>query len=225
MMYNLDIENFADKTALLNGGFLMALTRKVLRGILEAFKAEGGDVEQAMDSILSEHGATIRDYKTRLEKFDDIDLEALKSDKEALKGIRDKLGNTSLDDLLSEHTRLADTLKGKKLEDILSENARYAEKEAKAIKDAAIDELVKGYKFTSAAAERDIRGQISALPMDKEGKAFVDADKIMPDLVAKNADAFRSDVKPPMFSSAGTKAGSNVQDEQSEFIRKHYGLK
>ena len=203
----------------------MALTRKTLRSILESFKAEGGDIEQTMDNILSEHGATIRDYKTRLEKYDEVDLDALKSDTEALKGIKSKLGSLSLDDLLSEHTRLANTLKGKKLEDILSENARYAENEAKAIKNAAIDELVKGYKFTSAAAERDIRGQISALPMEKDGKTFVNAENIMKDLVAKNADAFRSDVKPPMFSSSGTATGSNAQDEQSEFLRKHYGLK
>lgn len=203
----------------------MALTRKTLRTILESFKTDSGDIEQAMDNILSEHGATIRDYKTRLEKFDEIDLDALKSDNETLKGIKAKLGGISLDDLLSEHTRLADTLKGKKLEDILSENARYAESEAKAIKNAAIDELVKGYKFTSAAAERDIRGQISALPMEKDGKTFVNAASIMQDIVAKNADAFRSDAKQPMFSSSGTTASSNAQDEQSEFLKKHYGLK
>ena len=203
----------------------MALTRKVLRGLLESLKAEDGDVEATMDKILAEHGATIKDYKSRVEQFDELDVEGLKADKASLKGIKDKLGSLSLDDLIKEHSTLSETLKGRKLEDILSENAKYAENEAKAVKNSAIDALVKGYKFTSAAAERDIRSQIANMPMTKDGKGFVDAEKIMPGLLENNADAFMSGAKPPMFTQSGTTGGANSQTEQSAFLAKRYGLK
>lgn len=203
----------------------MALTRKVLRGILESLKTDDGDLESSMDKILSEHGATIREYKSRLEAFDDLDIEGLKTSNSTLKGITQKLGDLSLDDLLKEHSALAEKLGGKKLDDILSENTKYAENEAKAAKTAAIDALVKGYTFTSAAAERDIRNQISAMPMSKDGKSFIDSDKIMPNLLADNADAFKSGATPPKFSTSGTTSSSNAPDEQSSFLARHYGLK
>ena len=203
----------------------MAFTRKFLKGLLENFKSsDTADIEQVMDSILSEHGTTINNYKSRLEKFDDVDLEALKDAQVTLNGINKKLGNLSLDDLITEHNTVSTKLGGKSLEDVLKENSAYAEKEANDIKSKAIDELIKDYKFTSSAAERDIRSQISAMPMTDDGKAFKDAEKIMPALLADNKDAFIQGQKPPVFSSSFKSGTSNAQDEQTAFLKKHYGL-
>ena len=121
----------------------MAFTRKFLKGLLENFKSsDSADIEQVMDSILSEHGTTINNYKSRLEKFDDVDLEALKDAQVTLNGINKKLGNLSLDDLITEHNTVSTKLGGKSLEDVLKENSAYAEKEANDIKGLQV------YKFS-----------------------------------------------------------------------------
>ena len=62
------------------------------------------------------------------------------------------------------------------------------------------------------------------MPMTDDGKAFKDAEKIMPALLADNKDAFIQGQKPPVFSSSFKSGTSNAQDEQTAFLKKHYGL-
>lgn len=199
----------------------MGFSRKFLKDILESLSS-GESIDDAVDKIMTEHGTSVSDYKTKLSRYDDVDLEALKSSESELAGIRKKIGSLNLDSLITEHTTLNDTLKGRKLEDVIAENAKYHEEADKAKLNASIDALLTGYKFTSSAAERDIRSQIAALPRNSDGTSFVDADKIMPKLVADNSDAFVSSSMPKFTTP--TKAGSsNAEDEQSVFLAKRYG--
>ena len=202
----------------------MSLTRKFLKDLLESAGVSDDSLEGTMTDILREHGASIRAYKDKADKYDDLDLESLNTSAGELRGIKEKLGSISLDDLLNEHNTFKDKLNGRKLEDVLTENEKYAEANLKRVKDEAISELIKEYKFTSAAAERDIRSQIAAMPMSDDGKSFKDAENIMKKLVKDNPDAFISNQKYPKFSSNVNSAVSNTSDEQSNFLMRRYGL-
>lgn len=203
----------------------MAFTRKFLRALLDEFKSsEAPDTDAIMDKILAEHGASITTYKGRLEKYDELDLDAIKRDQDELSDLKKKLGTLKIDDVIGSYNALTTQLGNRKLEDVLAQNEQYHKQVEEATKNKAIDELVKGYKFTSSAAERDIRQQIAAMPMSEDGKTFKDSSKIMEKLVADNADAFISGNKPPMFSSNIASGTSNSADEQSAFLKKYYKL-
>lgn len=199
----------------------MAFTRKVIKAILDGITS-GESTDDAVERIMTEHGQSISSYKDRLTSYEDVDLDALRSSDAALKDLNKKLGSLNLDTLISEHNTIAETLKDRKLDDILAENQRFREESEKSRLKESIDALLTGYKFTSSAAERDIRAQISALPRTPDGSAFVDADKIMPKIVSDNADAFVT-TDMPKFSSSSKSGASNADDEQTAFLSKRYG--
>lgn len=183
----------------------MAFTRKVIREFLEGAGTEGFDTEAALDKIFKEHGETVKSYKTRLEKFDDVDLDSLTS------------ANTSLEDIKKQ-------LNGRKIEDILAENADLTSRIAQAAKDKLVDSVLSPYKFTSESAKRDIRRQVSELELNKAGDGFVDQDKAIKAIVDANADAFVVDTPKPQFNTQGTASGAgNSTNEQDAFIAKMFG--
>ena len=116
----------------------MGFSRKFLKDILESLSS-GESIDDAVDKIMTEHGTSVSDYKTKLSRYDDVDLEALKSSESELAGIRKKIGSLNLDSLITEHTTLTDALKGRKLEDVIAENAKYREDADKAKLNASID--------------------------------------------------------------------------------------
>lgn len=184
----------------------MAFTRKVLRDILEGAGKEGFDTEEALDKIYKEHGEAVKSYKTRLEKFDDIDIDGLTS------------ASSSLNDIKKQ-------LNGRKLDEILAENADLTSRIASLNKDKLVDSALSGYKFTSASAERDIRRQVSELELTKDGSDFANREAAIKSIVDANQDAFILDAPRPHYGPSGgpVVTASNPVDQQDAFIARRYG--
>lgn len=192
----------------------MAFTRQFVREQLKAYKAgEDVDIDDVVDELLAEHGSTVSKVKKRYAEYEGIDIDDTKSTKAELNAIKNQLNGKSIESVLTE------------LEQLRTESAARN-------REAAIDELVKDYKFTSKSAERDIRRQIGEHDLAEDGKSFVDAAKFMKELVKNNQDAFVTETKPDdksdnkaqfMANMSSGSVNTNSLSEQDAMLAELYG--
>ena len=182
----------------------MAFARKTIIDILTKMGAniEQDAIDTAADEIFAAHGSTVASFKSKLSRYDAVDLEELQRDSEALHEIQGKLGKTKLEDLLSTKKALDEQLCGRKLEDVLAENAKYAADIQSAKHSKAVDALLKDCKFNSKAAESFIRSQFDSLELNEDGSLAGGAEKFK-EVAAANADAF----------TTGTQTGANTANQ------------
>lgn len=212
----------------------MAFARKQIIDILSKMGAniEQDAIETAADEIFAAHGSSISSFKTKLARYDSVDLDELQHDSDTLKGIQSKLGKTSIDDLLATKKAVDEQLGNRKLEDVLAENAKYAADIQSAKHSKAVDALLKDVKFTSKAAESFIRSQFDSLTLKDDGTLDGGAEKFK-EVAAANTDAFANgaqgnvnvnqQINLPQFTSNTQQQMSNSMSEQDAFLMQKYG--
>lgn len=205
----------------------MGFARKDLNEVLDSLGVEIPDDarENAVTKIMSLHGTSISGMKNRLERYDSMDVETLKQDSETLKGIRTKLGDTSLDAVLAEHKMVTEQLGGRKLEDVIKQNGEYAAAAEANTREKAVDTLLKDCKFANKYAEDFVRSQFSSLELTKDG-TLKGGDDVLKGLLETNKDAFTQTQPLPQFSSTGAAPQmNNSMSDQDAFLAARYGMK
>lgn len=222
----------------------MAFARKTIIDILSKLGAnlDQDAIDSAADEIFAAHGSSVASFKSKLSRYDTIDLEELQRDSDTLKGIQSKLGRTKLDDLLATKKAVDEQLGDRKLEDVLAENAKYAADIQSAKHSKAVDALLKDCKFNSKAAESFIRAQFDSLELKDDGtlaggaeklKEVVEANKDSLTVVAQNnagAAQNAQGIQPqpqgaplPQFTSNSQQQMSNTMSAEDAFLMQKYG--
>lgn len=212
----------------------MAFARKAIIEILSKLGAnlDQDAIETAADEIFAAHGSSIASFKSKLSRYDSVDLDELQRDSETLRGIQAKLGKNKLEDLLETKKTLDEQLGERKLADVLEENAKYAADIQSAKHSKAVDALLKDCKFTSKAAESFIRSQFDSLSLKDDGSLDGGAEKFK-EVAAANADAFTTGTQNngagmqqanlPQFTSNSQQQMSNTMSASDAFLMQKYG--
>lgn len=217
----------------------MAFARKTIIDILSKLGAnlDQDAVESAADEIFAAHGSSIASFKSKLSRYDSVDLDELQRDSETLQGIRNKLGKNKIEDLLETKKSIDEQLGERKLADVLAENAKYAADIQSAKHSKAVDALLKDCKFNSKAAESFIRAQFDSLELKDDGtlaggteklKEVVEANKDSLTVITQNNGAQGTQLQQqsaplPQFTSNSQQQMSNSMSAEDAFLMQKYG--